>query len=359
MDSRAVSVLIVDRDLQLCRLLRNEVSRHGSSCSTASGIPEARKLLSEQPFDIVIVDVSAPGTSGLDLLAHVRTESQGCRVILTGGTPRRDSLSQAFFLGAYDFVEKPFRTEDIVQAVANAACGDTERPALYEKAALAMEQASQVRQAAFDGVRALIQAVEAKDPYTRRHSEHVAHYAVNLAEAMGLPPQAVESARLAALLHDIGKIGVPDHILTKPGPLTDEEFQHIRRHPLLGADILANITLFRRESELVRHHHEKWDGRGYPDRLRGEESPLISRIILVADSIDAMLMARTYKRAYSVGKMQEELASGAGTQFDPAIAAAALAWCRSNPAKLILLDSIATGDPVPVRNRPEHNVLQA
>jgi putative nucleotidyltransferase with HDIG domain len=340
----------MDRELHLRRLLREEVSEKGFSCSTATDASEARELLAEQPFDVVIIDISAPGPGGLDLLAHVRTEGLNCRVILTGGPSRRACLSQAFLLGAYDYVEKPFRTGEIAQAVSRAAGGDADRPALYEKAALAMEQASQVRQAALDSVRALVQAVEAKDPYTRRHSEHVAHYALNLAEAAGLPPQAVESARLAALLHDIGKIGVPDHILTKPGPLTDDEFQYIRRHPRLGADILANITMFRRESELVRHHHESWDGRGYPDGLRGEESPLASRIIMAADSIDAMLMARTYKKAYPVEKMLDELARGAGTQFDPAIAAIALAWCRSNPAKLILPGRIKAQEPSPVPN---------
>jgi HD-GYP domain-containing protein (c-di-GMP phosphodiesterase class II) len=134
----------------------------------------------------------------------------------------------------------------------------------------------------------------------------------------------------------VGKIGVPDSILTKAGPLTEEETQQVRRHPALGADILANVTLFGREASLVRHHHERWDGKGYPDGLAGEETPLCSRIIQVADCMDAMLMERTYKRGYPLSGMLEELARASGSQFDPRLAAAAIAWCRANPGLLIL-----------------------
>jgi HD-GYP domain-containing protein (c-di-GMP phosphodiesterase class II) len=153
---------------------------------------------------------------------------------------------------------------------------------------------------------------------------------------MGLSRPALESTRVASLLHDIGKIGVPDFVLTKPGPLTDEEFQYIRRHPALGSDILASITLFGSEAAMVRYHHERWDGKGYPDGLTGEESPLISRIIQVADCIDAMLMDRTYKKGYPVEKMLFELTRCAGTQFDPKIAVAAQAWCQSHQETLFL-----------------------
>lgn len=203
-------------------------------------------------------------------------------------------------------------------------------------AADALESKSQTRQALLDSVRALAQAVEAKDPYTRRHSEQVAHYAVSLAAAMGVSEAVVESIRVASLLHDIGKIGVPDNILTKRGALTEEEFKYIRRHPALGADILGNVALFSQEAQIIRHHHERWDGKGYPDGLAGEESPLASRIINVADCMDAMLMERTYKQGYPVETMLHEMARCAGTQFDPRIATAAVQWCRMNSDKLIL-----------------------
>jgi putative nucleotidyltransferase with HDIG domain len=192
------------------------------------------------------------------------------------------------------------------------------------------------RQASLDGVRALVRAVEAKDPYTRQHSEQVAHYTVHLSRAMGTGGEQIESFRVAALLHDVGKIGVPDAVLTKTGPLAPEEFEYIRRHPAVGADILSHFAVFAAEAHLVRHHHERWDGKGYPDGLTGEESPTGARIIHVADCIDAMLMDRSYKSAYPVEKMLDELARCAGSQFDPAVAARACRWCRDNPRLLIL-----------------------
>lgn len=185
-------------------------------------------------------------------------------------------------------------------------------------------------------VRALVRAVEAKDFYTRWHSEQVAHYAVHLAQRLGLEAKTVESIRIAALLHDVGKIGVPDHILVKPGPLTEEEFAIVRRHPGMGAEILSHIAMLDQEAVLVRHHHERWDGGGYPEGLFGDQTPLGARLIQISDSIDAMLMERTYKRCYSPEKMIDELVRCAGKQFDPVLAGEAVQWCRANPDKLVL-----------------------
>ena len=199
------------------------------------------------------------------------------------------------------------------------------------------------RRASLEGVRALVRAVEAKDPYTRRHSEQVTHYTVHLSRAMGAGIDQVEGFRVAALLHDVGKIGVPDAILTKTGPLAPEEFEYVRRHPAVGADILSHVTVFSTESHVVRHHHEWWDGTGYPDGLAGDEAPLGARIIHVADSIDAMLMDRSYKLAYPIAKMLDELARCAGSQFDPDVAVRALQWCRQNPHLLILPGRSADG----------------
>ncbi|NQU76553.1 MAG: HD domain-containing protein, partial [Planctomycetes bacterium] len=277
-----------------------------------------------------------PHVSGLDLLAYVKQHAPACKVILVTGVSRCEYLAQAIMLGAYDYLEKPFKHGELAELVSKAASGDAGSPQLPHRAAAAMELSEQVKQAALDSVRALVRAVEAKDPYTRRHSEQVTHYAVGLARALNVPEDMVEHIRVASLLHDIGKIGVPDHVLVKPGKLSDEEFEHIRRHPKLGAEILANITLFGKEAQLVRYHHERWDGEGYPDGLAGDEIPFASRIICVADCIDAMLMERTYKTGYPVGKMLGELERCVGTQFDPKIAASAVEWCGANLDELFL-----------------------
>ena len=336
MEPMAPHVLIVDDDPQVAMLIREELSEHGFVCWVTKEVGLAKSFLDSQPFDLLIADILMPQASGLDLLAYAKKHAPQCKVILITGNSKRQYVAQALLLGAYDYIEKPFKTRELVEVASKAVSGEANSSTLVDRAAMAMEISSQVRQASLDSVAALVRAVEAKDPYTRRHSEQVAHYALNLAGALGLPAMMVESIRVASLLHDIGKIGVPDHILTKPGPLTDEEFEYIRRHPALGANILSSITLFEAEAKLVQHHHETWDGKGYPDGLTGEESPLASRIIQVADSMDAMLMERTYKSGYPVKKMLAELERCAGTQFDPRIAAVAVQWCRANPDKLIL-----------------------
>ncbi len=341
MKSKPGHILIVDDEPAMAELIKDELAEHGFLCSTTTDSALAVQLIDSsagttQPFDLLITDIQMPRLGGLELLAHVRKHSPACKVVLITGHSKREHLSQALLLGAYDYVEKPFRNGELVEVVRRALGGEAEGPLLHDRAAAAMELSSQAKRASLDSVKALVRAVEAKDPYTRRHSEQVAHYAVNIAAAMGLSSSALESARVASLLHDIGKIGVPDHILTKAGALMDEEFEFIRRHPALGSDILASITLFGNEAKLVRHHHERWDGKGYPDGLTGEESPLVSRIIQVADCIDAMLMERTYKKGYPVEKMLFELSRCAGKQFDPKIAAAAMAWCQSHREALFL-----------------------
>ena len=355
MQTGPAKVLIVDDEPEVCALIRAELSECGCACEVATQPRRAKELLASQSFDLVISDISMPEISGLDLLAHIRQHAYPCKVILVTGASKREYVAQALMLGAFDYVEKPFKDRDLVETVARALSDGQALPALPVRAAAAMELSEQARKASFDSIRALVRAVEAKDPYTRRHSEQVSHYAVNLARALGLENSAVESVQTAALLHDVGKIGVPDHILTKPGPLIDEEFEHIRRHPALGADILANVTLFGQEAEIIRHHHERWDGKGYPSGLQGEESPLLSRIVMVADCIDAMLMERTYKKGYAPDKMIGELLRCAGSQFDPRIASVAVRWAQANPDRLILQNK--AGELVSVQQSIAHESM--
>ena len=337
-------VLIVDDDPLVAGLVREELSERGFACWTVGQASLARSFLDHHPPDVMIADIHMPQSSGLELLAYARQHASRCKVVLITGCSKSQYLSEALTLGAYDYIEKPFQPGELVNVVSRAVNENATRLVLVDRAVTALETSSRVRQASLDVVTALARAVEAKDPYTRRHSEQVAHYAVHFAQAMGVAAPEVESIRVAALLHDIGKIGVPDHILTKSGPLSSEEFEYIRRHPALGSEILASIALFAREARVVRHHHETWDGQGYPDGLAEEESPLASRIIQVADCIDAMLMERTYKQGYPVQKMLDELVRCAGTQFDPKIASVAVAWCQTNPDKLFL-----PGKPAPAR----------
>ena len=193
----------------------------------------------------------------------------------------------------------------------------------------------QLRLACLEGVGALVSAVEAKDPYTRRHSEQVAYYAEQFARQLCLPGDVIETIRVAAIMHDVGKIGIPDTVLTKPGKLTEDEFALIRDHPRMGANILLKISMLNAEGRLIRHHHEQWDGSGYPDQLAGEQIPLGARVIQLADCVDAMLMRRVYKEPFPIERLLAELRKGRGTQFDPALADVACQWIQDNPDKII------------------------
>ncbi len=174
---------------------------------------------------------------------------------------------------------------------------------------------------------ALVTAVDNKDRYTRRHSEDVLDYSLLIAEQMGLDAATRHTLQVAALLHDVGKIGVPDAVLRKPGKLTEEEYQTVQQHPLMGAVIVGAVPGFEYTLDVVRHHHERWDGEGYPFGLRGEETPFLARLVAVADAFSAMTMDRPYRKGMDQEKALSVLEAGAGTQWDPECVQALLRTC--------------------------------
>jgi putative nucleotidyltransferase with HDIG domain len=193
---------------------------------------------------------------------------------------------------------------------------------LIKKASLAVENMALYESliSNFYGIlRSLVNALEAKDLYTGKHSERVTHYAIKVAELLGCTSAQIESLRTAGYLHDIGKIGIQDHILTKPGPLTAEEYQIVKKHPVIGDTIVSELGLSPEERTIIRHHHERWDGAGYPDGLRGTQIPLIARIVTVADAFDAMTSKRAYRDAMSTDESIAELVKNRGRQFDPEV----------------------------------------
>jgi len=191
-----------------------------------------------------------------------------------------------------------------------------------------------LRAAYMEMARSLVAAVEAKDPFTQKHSLNVANYAEFLARYFDLDETEIGIIRCAATLHDVGKIGIPDEILVKPGPLTGEEFELIKQHSIIGADILGKSAFFSSEVPLVRHHHEWYDGRGYPDGLAGEAIPFGARIINVCDAVDCMFNIRSYKQGYNLDKVLSELESNSGTQFDPKLAEAMMGFLADHPEKI-------------------------
>lgn len=217
---------------------------------------------------------------------------------------------------AYRLQDRPFRKDDDkhVATLCEFATNAYKRIQLTEKMELHYT----------DTLSALASALEAKDPYTQEHTSRIRELAVALGEAMQVSAEVRRALHLGAILHDVGKIGIADSILLKPGPLSDDEWHVMRRHPLIGVRMLQDIEFMRPALPIIRHHHERWDGNGYPDRLKGEEIPLGARIVAVCDSYDAMTTDRPYRKAMSVEEACDELLANAGTQFDPACVALAV-----------------------------------
>ena len=174
-----------------------------------------------------------------------------------------------------------------------------------------------MEKAYLDSIQTLRYTVEAKDPYTRGHSDRVAEYSVLIGEKLGLSEADLKTLRVGGLFHDIGKIGIPDSILLKESKLTDDEYSEIKNHPSIGAHILCNAEVFQDIIPIVKHHHERYDGRGYPGKLQGENIPYFARIAAVADAFDAMTSKRTYRNSLPIGVVRAEIEKNLGTQFDP------------------------------------------
>ncbi|MFQ5591699.1 MAG: HD-GYP domain-containing protein [Phycisphaerae bacterium] len=189
------------------------------------------------------------------------------------------------------------------------------------------------RRACLDSMQALVVGPDAKDVEVRNHSLRVAEYAQIMGRRMRLRPSVIDSLNEAALMHDIGKLAVPESILRKPGPLSIEEFEVIARHPAAARDILGHLRSLSRELSLILHHHERYDGQGYPAGLAGIRIPLEARILAVADALDAMCSSRSYKPAYSLQRVRSELVAGAGRQFDPDVTRIALSWLDEAAAR--------------------------
>ncbi|MDY7009692.1 MAG: response regulator [Planctomycetota bacterium] len=349
----AINVLVVDDEPHICHLIEGVLASDEFRCVSAHSGREAMRLLSDGKFDVVVLDLLMPDVSGMELLKFISIRGLPTRAVCITGVSAGHTSKEALDAGAFDFFEKPFDVFHLVESVRCAAesrrdvVGGKDRMApsgqypANKREEFHVQPAwvggdEQLKQSLLESIGALVRAVEAKDPYTRRHSDHVAYYAEQFARLVGVSENIVESIRVAALLHDIGKIAVPDSVLIKPSKLSRREFALIRRHPDVGAAILRNITMLRVEARLVRHHHENWDGSGYPAGLSAKKIPLGSRILNISDSIDAMLMHRTYKQAYPVDRMLEELDCCSGKQFAPDLARQAIDWCQNNPSKLIL-----------------------
>ena len=325
----------MDDEPSIVRLLVEVLRSERYRCFGCQSGHEALHLLDAEGFDLVLCDVQMPGMSGLELLRLVR-EKHPCTawVMVTGEGDTRVGV-QAMKEGADDYLLKPLNLDTVLASV-NQALERKKLEAALENHHLHTEKmvkqkTAQLRQAKWrigqtqeEIFQALVGAVDVRDNETAGHSERVMAYAAKTAMAMGCRKEQLDTIARGALLHDVGKIGIPDSILMKPGPLTVEERLVMERHVRVGYSLLNRIASLKDEAEIVLAHHERFDGTGYPQGLAGADIPLGARIFVVADTLDAMTSDRPYRRALPFAAAREEIIRESGKQFDPEVVSAFL-----------------------------------
>lgn len=283
--------------------------RSGYHVATARDAAQAFALLDLAPYDLLIAEAPLPDAHVLDLLRQAAGRLPQLKAIVLAARGSPQDAVEAIKAGADDYLTGPVAPQRLLTAVRTTLAGG--RPLRPEPGSLT-DLTQQT-------VRALVRAAEMRDRYTAGHSARVARFAVALARDVGLAPPEVEELRVAALLHDVGKIGVSDAVLNKPGSLSPEEWASIREHPAMGCRIIGCVQALAPALPLVLHHQERYDGRGYPAGLTGEEIPFGARILAVADAFEALTADRAYRPGQPPGQALQILAAGAASQWDPTL----------------------------------------
>ena len=334
-------LLLVDDDAALRMLLRTTFEVFDIEVEEAEGAGAARAIIDARPPDAIVLDVMMPGVDGLAFCRGLKEDAAtaGIPVVLLTGADQSDVSASGSRADA--FVGKPFSPLELLAVVerlagglygvpfrAEKTKGSQEQLLLYARDLRHLLEVERAQRALLEDayretVLALATALESKDTGTRLHSQRVQHYALALARQVDGRLTVDESLEYGFLLHDIGKIGIPDGILQKPEPLTPAERRLIENHTVMGEQMLGGVAVLQEEGlKVVRSHHERWDGGGYPDGLRRDEIPLGARVFAVADALDAITSNRPYRRRRSWEAAEEEISRCSGTQFDPDIVAA-------------------------------------
>ncbi len=322
-------ILFVDDETEITAIL-SDLFEGQYECATAGSAEEALERIRQSNFDLVVSDITMPGLSGLDMIPHVKSLAPNAVVVMISGVQTVESAIGALRLGAFDYVMKPFDLRQ-VEAVVKRALDHQDLIVAKQRYEDHLEELVEQRTAELDKtlnslenayrstLKALTAALETRDQETHGHSERVVTYSLRLGREYGLDQARMKALEFGSLLHDIGKIGVPDMILRKPAKLTEEEWVLMRQHPAHGQQILRGITFLEGAARVVAQHHEKWDGTGYPLGLSAEEIDVCARIFSVADAFDAMTSDRVYRKGKPYEAAAVELDEWAGRQFDPKV----------------------------------------
>ncbi len=322
--SEGEKILIVDDEEPIRRLLIETLEDLGYRCEgLGDGLECIKKIREGRDYDIALLDIRMPKLNGIETLKYIKTYSPDISVVMISASREINDVRVALKEGAYDYIFKPFDVNEVETVIKRAI----ERSKLirqnrdYQKnlEKKVVEQTQELLSLYSDTLEAMISALDSREHETGYHSYRVTEYALTLARRMGLTDSDLVIIARGALLHDIGKIGVPDSILLKPCELTEEEWEIMRKHPLFGYELLRKIHFLEGSAKIVLAHHEHYDGGGYPYGLRGEEIPLGARVFSIIDAMDALTNDRIYRKGVSFDEAMERIVNASGSQFDPEI----------------------------------------
>ncbi len=308
----SMSVLYVEDDPEISEAFERHLGRLVGAVHSAKNGQEGLELYAAHSIDIVLTDIKMPVMNGLEMAKAIREENAEVPIVIISAYSEVEYLRQAFEVGISHYLNKPVDRFNLQRVLNDCA-----------KSVAYLRREEQMKQNFDETVHAFLELIEKRDRYTAGHTNRVSQYCGMIARKMGYAPEEIALLEHAALLHDIGKIEIPDSILLKPHRLNDLEYEIIKEHLMSGYTILSKIEQYQELAEIVLYHHERYDGKGYPSGLRGEEIPPIARIMIVADAFDAMTTDRIYKPRKSVEEALEELRAFSGKQFHPEVVEAA------------------------------------
>ena len=320
-NNNSYKIIAVDDEMGIIDSLSVFLKRSGYQLTGVTDPYEAIERVRNEHFDLMILDFIMTPIHGDKVVEEIRKFNQELYILLlTGHKDLAPPLETIKRLSIQGYCEKSNKFDQLLLLIESGIRSVEQMKTIKKINEELKEKNNELEKAYLESIETLRYTVEAKDSYTRGHSDRVSEYSVLIGKHLGLPEEDLKILRIGGLFHDIGKIGVPDALLLKEGKLTDDEYSEIKNHPSIGKQILSNATIFKDMIPIVYYHHEKYDGTGYPERLKGREIPYFARITAVADTFDAMTSNRSYRKALPLDVVRAEIERCSGSQFDPDIA---------------------------------------
>ena len=334
-NANGYKIIAVDDEMGIVDSLSIFLKRSGYNFTGVTDPLEAIERVRNEHFDMMILDFIMSPIHGDEVVEEIRKFNKDLYILLlTGHKDLAPPLETIRRLDIQGYCEKSDKFDQLLLLIESGMKSIEQMNEIRRINQELSDTYEKLEKAYLESIQTLRYTVEAKDPYTRGHSDRVSEYSVLIGEKLGLSEDELKTLRVGGLFHDIGKIGIPDSILLKQSKLTDDEYSEIKNHPSIGAHILCNAEVFREIIPIVKHHHERYDGRGYPGQLKGEDIPYLARIAAVADAFDAMTSKRTYRDSLPIDIVRDEIEKNLGTQFDPNIGKIFLDIIENDYAKI-------------------------